>query len=149
MPWRPNPYPLVPGNIKLVRRDAGDRLKVRRWLPPLLWAGVILFGTSLPQAAVPLQTSSIDKVLHFTIYTVFAYLLSRQISEDTTLLRAALGAVVIAFAFAAADEWHQRFIPGRSTEFADWLADCAGALFGALTFVALHRGPRAKATAGR
>jgi VanZ family protein len=148
MPRRPNPYQLVPGNIKLVRRDAGDRLKVRRWLPPLLWAGVILFGTSLPQAAVPLQTSGIDKILHFTIYTVFAYLLSRQIAEDTTPSRAALGAVVIAVAFAAADEWHQRFIPGRSTEFADWLADCAGAFVGALAFVAIHRMRRTKEPAG-
>lgn len=117
-------------------------MKVRRWLPPLLWAGVILIGTSLPQAAVPLQTSSIDKVLHFTIYTVFAYLLSRQISQDTTRWRAAAGAVVIALAFGAADEWHQRFIPGRSTELADWMADSAGAILGALVFVLLHRRKR-------
>jgi VanZ family protein len=110
-------------------------LSVRRWLPPLIWAGVILLGTSLPQDAVPVQTSNIDKFLHFTIYTVFAFLLTRQISEDTTPGRAVFGAVLIAAAFAAADEWHQRFIPGRFPEFADWLADLGGPLLGALLYL--------------
>jgi VanZ family protein len=92
-------------------------------------------GTSLPQDLVPVQTSNIDKFLHFTIYTVFAFLLTRQISEDTTRGRAALGAVLIAAAFAAADEWHQRFIPGRFPELADWMADVAGAMLGAIIYV--------------
>jgi VanZ family protein len=109
-------------------------LSVRRWLPPLVWAGVILLGTSLPQDVVPVQTSNIDKFLHFTIYTVFAFLLTRQISEDTTRGRAVVGAVLIAAAFAAADEWHQRFIPGRFPELADWVADVAGALLGAVVY---------------
>lgn len=118
-------------------------MSVRRWLPPLVWAGVILFGTSLPADAVPLQTSHIDKVLHFTIYTVFAFLLTRQISEDTSPWRAVLGAILVAAAFGAADEWHQRFIPGRSTELADWVADVSGATIGAMSYAlfrALLRG---------
>ena len=108
-------------------------MNVRRWLPPLIWAGVILFGTSLPQDAVPIQTAGIDKILHFSIYTIFAFLLTRQISQDTTPWRAVAGALLIATAFAAADEWHQRFIPGRSPELADWVADACGAILGALT----------------
>ena len=112
-------------------------MSVRRWLPPLIWAGVILLGTSLPQDVVPVQTSNIDKFLHFTIYTVFAFLLTRQISEDTTRGRAVVGAVLIAAAFAAADEWHQRFIPGRFPELADWLADVCGAILGAVVYAAV------------
>ena len=91
-------------------------------------------GTSLPQDAVPVQTSHIDKLLHFTIYTVFAFLLTRQISEDTSPGRAGMGAVLVAAAFAAADEWHQALIPGRFPEFADWLADVAGAIVGAVLY---------------
>ena len=98
-------------------------------------------GTSLPQEAVPLQTSGIDKVLHFSIYTVLAFLLTRQISEDTSRWRAVAGALVIAIAFAAVDEWHQRFIPGRFPELADWLADAAGAAVGAIAYALFfHRG---------
>lgn len=126
-------------------------MRVRRWLPPLVWAGVILLGTSLPQDAVPLQTSGIDKVLHFSIYTVLAFLLTRQISEDTTRWRAVAGALVIAIAFAAVDEWHQRFIPGRFPELADWLADAAGAAVGAIAYAMFFhgRGQRPSGTPGR
>lgn len=97
-------------------------------------------GTSLPQDAVPLQTSGIDKVLHFSIYTVFAFLLTREISEDTSRWRAVAGSLVIAMAFAAVDEWHQRFIPGRFPEFADWLADAAGAVLGAVVYAMFFHG---------
>ena len=112
---------------------------MRRWLPPLLWAGVILFGTSLPQEAVPVQTAKVDKLLHFSIYTVFSFLLTRQISDITTRWRAAAIAVVLAVTFGALDEWHQRFIPGRSTELADWQADSLGAVVGALACIAILR----------
>lgn len=134
-----NAYQPPPGKIRLVGHDGGARLTVRRWLPPLLWAGVILFGTSLPQEAVPVQTARVDKYLHFGIYTVFSFLLTRQISDITTRWRAAAIAVVFAVVFGALDEWHQRFIPGRSTELADWQADSLGAVVGALACVAILR----------
>jgi len=120
-------------------------LKVRRWLPPLLWAGVILIGTSLPGNSLPQQITLYDKVLHFSIYALLGLLLSRQIGEVTGRWRAAALAVVIAVAFGAADEWHQRFIPGRSTELADWRADSIGAVSGAL-LLALFRRNRAATT---
>ena len=107
-------------------------MKARRWLPPLLWAGVILLGTSLPSEAVPIQTSRIDKILHFTIYTVLAFLLTRQLVVGFRLWQAIVLAVAFSMAFGALDEWHQKLIPGRSTEFADWVADSLGAVIGAL-----------------
>jgi VanZ family protein len=88
---------------------------------------------------VPVQTSKIDKVLHFSIYTVFSFLLTRHLLDITTRWRAALIAVAFVMVFGALDEWHQRFIPGRSTEFADWRADSLGALVGALACLAVSR----------
>jgi VanZ family protein len=115
-------------------------LKLRRWLPPLLWAGVILLGTSLPSDAVPIQTSRIDKILHFTIYTVFAFLLTQQLSEGFRLWQAVVLAIAFAMAFGAFDEWHQQLIPGRFPEFADWVADCLGSIIGAsAAALLLHR----------
>jgi VanZ family protein len=35
--------------------------------------------------------------------------------------------------FGALDEWHQQFIPGRSMDLFDWLADFSGATIGTLT----------------
>ena len=69
-------------------------------------------------------------------------MLTRQISEDTSRWRAAAGAILVAAAFGAADEWHQRFIQGRFPEYADWIADVCGATFGALVFAILARSPR-------
>jgi VanZ family protein len=110
-------------------------LKVRRWIPALLWAGVILFVTSVPTGIVPQQLSPYDKVVHFTMYGLFAVLLSRDIARVTEpRWRAAVLAIAIATAFGAADEWHQRFIPGRSSELGDWRADSIGAAIGGAAF---------------
>ena len=109
-------------------------MKVRRWLPPLLWAGVILFVTSVPGSVVPRQLSPYDKIAHFAMYGLFAVLLSRDIAQVTTRSRAALIAVAVAIAFGAADEFHQRFIPGRASDIADWRTDSVGAAGGALIF---------------
>ena len=88
---------------------------------------------------VPKAVTGFDKALHFTIYAILAVLLAKQISEVTGRWRAAVLALAIAAAFGAADEWHQGFIPGRSTELADWRADSIGAALGALAVAASQR----------
>lgn len=108
----------------------------------------------MPGSVIPSQASGVDKLLHFSIYLLFGILLSRELAEITSRWRAAILAIGIAVAFAAADEWHQRFIPGRSTEFADWQADTLGASIGALSvaafaaFAALRRRGQAPPVTG-
>ncbi|MCX6954305.1 MAG: VanZ family protein [Verrucomicrobia bacterium] len=41
--------------------------------------------------------------------------------------RAGLWAVLAASAYGVSDEFHQSFVPGRSVEVADWMADTLGA----------------------
>jgi VanZ family protein len=132
MPGQENPYQVPPPAVRLRLRDAGARLKVRRWLPPLIWAGVILVITSLPGTAIPTVLSPFDKAVHCTVYGLFGVLLARELSHVTTRWRAVLLAIGIALAFGAADEWHQQFIPGRSSDVADWRWDSIGAIGGAL-----------------
>ena len=130
-------------------RDAGAFLKVRRWLPPLLWAGVMLFITSVPGSAIPRQLTPYDKIAHFTLYGLFAVLLTRDIVQVTSLWRATLLAIAIAVVFGAADEWHQRFIPQRQSDVADLRADALGAAGGALLFALYLRDRRARITTTR
>jgi VanZ family protein len=85
---------------------------------------------------VPSQLSPYDKVVHFSMYCVLAALLARYVADGRVALRAAIVSVACATAFGAADEWHQKFIPGRSMEFADWVADTAGALVGVVAMTA-------------
>ena len=114
-------------------------MKVRRWLPPLLWAGVILFVTSLPSGVFPREVTPYDKYAHFAMYGLFAVLLTRDMSQVTGRWRAAILSVMIAVALGAADEWHQRFIPGRSSDVGDWRMDSVGAAGGAVLFALYSR----------
>jgi VanZ family protein len=47
--------------------------------------------------------------------------------------------IAVASALGAADEWHQQFIPSRSMDVRDWMADTAGAVTGLSLVTALAR----------
>jgi VanZ family protein len=118
-------------------------LKGRHWLPPLIWAGVIVFATSIPASAVPRKLGSFDKFVHFGMYAVLAGLVTFALRDRKAMLRVLLVAALAVAAFGAVDEWHQQFIPGRRTEMADWVADAAGGLVGVVvTYLLLLRWPK-------
>lgn len=106
----------------------------RRWLPPALWAAFLLVLTSLPGDAVP-EVGDVppgtDKLVHAVLYAVLGWLVARAISHPRhpagSFILIMLGLAV----FAALDEWHQAFIPGREPNVMDWVADVSGAMIGA------------------
>lgn len=114
-------------------------MSARPWAPPLLWAGAVLVATSIPNPPVPSSVARFDKVVHLAMYGVLAWLLARAAAAGRAAIRALAVAVLVAAAFGAADEWHQRFIPGRSMDVDDWLADVSGAVVGASIAVATLR----------
>ena len=65
------------------------------------------------------------------MYAGLGFLLARSLLDTNRALGAVLITIVAVLAIAAADEWHQQFIPGRSMDVADWRADAAGAILGA------------------
>jgi VanZ family protein len=77
----------------------------------------LLFVTSHP---VP---TGWDKVAHFICFSVITALLWRG-----TAGRAPLAVLASVVAFGALDEVHQLFLPMRSAEFLDFVADAAAAL---------------------
>ena len=111
-----------------------------RWIPVLLWIGVILTATSLPNApAAP--AAGVDKLGHLAMYGVLGMLVLRAAWDGPPTPRSVVLMLAAIALFAAADEWHQQFIPGRSAEVADWLADVAGATLGirSMTVLKLRR----------
>lgn len=48
-------------------------------------------------------------------------------------------ALVLVFGYAACDEWHQSFVPGRSSQFNDVLVDMLGAVLTALLLLLLGK----------
>lgn len=96
----------------------------------MLWAAVILVGTSWPSISVgPDDPFGVDKLVHCSMYGVLAFLVMRGLREPSSRGRIAL-VVLVLCAFGAADEWHQGFIRGRSSSGLDFIADALGVVTG-------------------
>ena len=94
------------------------------WLPALAWAALIFSLSGQPRLVIDLELNT-DKLAHFLAYAVLGALLAY--AQTRTGWPPAV-AYALGIAYGASDEWHQSFVPGRSSEVADWLADAAGVL---------------------
>ena len=103
------------------------------WLAVLAWAAAILIATSIPGRDLPRAFSGADKLVHLAIYGGLGALVGRALRSGShwrSLGASTIVAVGAVALFAAVDEWHQDFIPGRSSDRIDWLADVVGATTG-------------------
>lgn len=100
------------------------------WAPPIIWLGLIVAGTSIPN----LDTSAYpgaDKIFHFVVYAVWAILCLRTVrmagwrGAAVWIIVAAAGLVV-----GAADELHEKIIPGRTVSLPDFLYNVTGFMAG-------------------
>ncbi len=106
------------------------------YAPPLLWAAVILTGSSVSIPPGPEQDDwtnlfgNIDKLGHFSEYLIFALLLGIGFLKMNKNLKTSMVRVlgIICF-FALFDEYHQRFIPGRSCDLFDYATDMFAGFF--------------------
>lgn len=89
---------------------------------PVLFAAMVILASHRPTLAGP-SVTNIDKITHFAVYGLLATLVCR-IGRSW---KAAIWGVFAVSAFGASDELHQSFVPGRSPELADWIADTLGA----------------------
>ncbi len=106
---------------------AGSR---NAWWLLVAWLVLLETGTSLPGSMLPHESYQLDKVVHFGLYMVLFLLLARALRRTGWPARRLWLVVVIVSAFAALDELHQLFIPGRDADVLDWSADTVGALTG-------------------
>ena len=85
---------------------------------------------SLPHAPDTLLDFVLKKTAHMIEYGILAFLLWRALSRGQgTFSRSALAAAfVITVLYAASDEYHQTFVPGRHGKLIDVGFDAAGAL---------------------
>jgi VanZ family protein len=107
------------------------------WLPALCCAGAIFFLSSqskLPQLGPQFQNK--DKVEHFIAYTTlwFCILLPLRYGHQLSLTKSVVLAVVLTSAYGASDEFHQLFVPNRSCDVADWMADTFGGFIAASAY---------------
>ena len=119
-------------------------MKLKFWLPPVIWAGLIFTASSLPTRGLPPLIPHADKVAHFIIYGILALLLYRALHGERKFrpLAAVLLSVLLASAYGALDEFHQYFVPSRSMDILDWMADTLGALIASTCRVFIRHAPR-------
>ena len=95
--------------------------RVRVWGPA--WATMVLiFVLSSISGLGPIPGGVDDGVAHALQYAVLAALLLRGVK-----VRAAALAVLLATLYGVTDEAHQWFVPGRTAEVTDLVADALGA----------------------
>jgi VanZ family protein len=104
---------------------------LKYWVPPVVWAAVIFFFSSLASVKtteIYWQDFLLKKTAHMIEYGVFAGLLYRAFrSSSKTAAEALFLSLLIAVLYAASDEVHQLFTPGREPTVRDVVFDIIGA----------------------
>jgi VanZ family protein len=109
-----------------------DRRRVSLWLPVVIYMGVLFFVSSLEQPTIP---AGGDKPWHLIGYTGFGAVIARAFAGGffrRMASRAVLLAIGSGVAYAVTDEIHQMFVPGRSADAADLIADSIGVTLGTI-----------------
>ncbi len=143
--------------------------RVRNWLPAIAWACLIstlstdVFSSEhtsvfilpvlhwlFPHAgdeSLELLHAAIRKSAHLTEYFLFSIFLLHGLrgKDRGWKLRWAIWAVVIAAGYAALDEFHQSFVPSRTSSPWDALLDMVGASAGQIVLWLWHL-PKGKVT---
>jgi VanZ family protein len=111
-----------------------EKRKVMLVYFPLTLYWIVLFtATTLPGKDLP-DLGISDKIEHFSAFFILAVLINLTLiyqRKSYLLFRyAIIATIIITLSYGAIDEIHQLFIPGRSADFRDWLADSSGVIMG-------------------
>jgi VanZ family protein len=109
-----------------------------RWLPPVVWAGVIFALSAqpnpyraLPPAFPAAFYNLLGAVMHTLEYTLLSFLLARALVWQSCPRYTRLWfAALLAFGFGLSDEVHQLFVPGRAFQWTDLGLDGLGSGLG-------------------
>jgi VanZ family protein len=107
----------------------------------LAWMAYIFYLSNQPSLNLPQLFPNQDKVMHFGAYAVLGtFILGALPMALTGFSSAQLAlATLLASLYGISDEFHQSFVPGRSPDVLDWLADTSGALTATLLLAWLSR----------
>jgi len=144
---------------------------LKRWWPALAWAVVIscfstgtftsantgriiipvlhwLFPSFSPHG-LDLIHLVIRKCAHFTEYFILSWLILRGLrrGQRITKLKWAALTILLIFAYASLDEFHQSFVPGRTPAFHDVMIDTSAGIVAQLVAPLIFERERKKMAA--
>lgn len=128
---------------------AGLKRAASAWLPVLAYMAIIFVLSAqpkLPEISAPVL--SWDKAQHLIAYLGLALVAFRAANLMPILAKPGsyIQSFILAASYGGLDEFHQKFVTGRSAEVRDWLADALGA---ALALVVIAVISKRSANGGR
>jgi VanZ family protein len=103
---------------------------ITHWLPPFCWALLIFDLSSHSFADSTLPFNHFDKLIHAGIYGILCFLFYRAFLQMQTIWwkeKAVTLSLLFSILYAISDEIHQMFVPMRTPDMMDILADSMGA----------------------
>ena len=110
--------------------NAQSRIIFKYWLPPLGWALLIFDFSSKSFENLTLPFEHLDKLIHAGEYGVLCLLLYRAFIHTQRRWcreKAVMLSILLCMLYGISDEIHQMFIPMRTPDVLDFLADSMGA----------------------
>jgi VanZ family protein len=106
---------------------------IRYHFPAILWAVIILISMSLPAQYIPkVKIFGYDKIAHIGVFFVFGILIYRSIinwkHKPGSILISLMLMLFFVMVFGCVSELYQHFIPGRTPDIFDFIADTIGGL---------------------
>lgn len=107
------------------------------WFPVFIYSGIIFCVSAVPNLKGPGAELNLDKLYHFIEYIPFGFLAARALNNSLGLTKTSnwFWAIALVSLYAVTDEFHQSFVPGRSCDWHDWLADTIGGMTGAGVYI--------------
>jgi VanZ family protein len=119
---------------------------IRYHFPAILWAVIILISMSLPAQYIPkVKIFGYDKIAHIGVFFVFGILIYRSIinwkHKPGSILISLMLMLFFVMVFGCVSELYQHFIPGRTPDIFDFIADTIGGLVSIVTelFYNIHK----------
>jgi len=107
----------------------------------LLWAGLIFHLSSQSLLDVPLLFPGQDKLFHVVAFGTLGFLVlgGTRPAGSVYPYGKLLAAVLLVAVYGILDEYHQSFVPGRSADPLDVVADVAGGVVGVWLMAYVYR----------
>ncbi|MBA4311289.1 MAG: teicoplanin resistance protein VanZ [Chlorobiaceae bacterium] len=117
---------------------------IRYQFPAIGWALLIFIGSSIPSKYFPPSSIfTFDKLIHAFLFFVLGVFVYRALTpyqgRHEINWRRLIISVVIVVGYGILDELHQGFVPGRTLDFYDGIADTIGGLLAAALIVYLAK----------
>ncbi len=111
------------------------------WAWPLLIMSGIFILSQIPGKDIPPTFPMADKLVHGVLYAMLGAAVTRffYYRGVRNIRRILCWAVFLSTLYGIFDECHQLFVPGRSFEIGDMVADCIGAGIGSCLYLRYRR----------